>query len=189
MIALHRVENILARFPVAAAMLYIALVMVFVVTALEAVLDLSDRRDAVNAAADILGKLEGRGPALSGPASSADVAVVAGSPYLEGATVTIAGAALLKRLDGAVVRVGGNVLSSQVDLQGSQSKAGFVTATASCEVEAVSLQPLLYDLEAGMPFLFVDQLVVQAPVGSTTAPGGKMRVLLTISGQWQGAKS
>jgi general secretion pathway protein M len=188
MIAMPRVENILARFPLAAAMLYASLVVVFVFTVVETVLDLSDRRDAVNAASDILGQIEGRGPARSGPASLSGVAVAAGSPYLEGATVTIAGAALLQRVVGAIARVGGNVLSSQVDLQGSQSKAGFVTVTASCEVEPVSLQPLLYDLEAGMPFLFVDQLVVQAPVGSANAPGGKMRVLLSISGQWQGAK-
>jgi general secretion pathway protein M len=188
MIAMPRVEKTLARYPLAAAMLYAALVLLFVFTAVETVLDLSDRRDAARAAADILGQIEGRGPARSGPSGLSDVAVVAGSPYLEGATVTVAGAALLQRLAGAITRVGGSELSSQVDLQGNQSKAGFVTVTASCEVEATSLQPLLYDLEAGMPFLFVDQLVVQAPVGATSAPGGKLRVLLSISGQWQGAK-
>jgi len=188
MIAMPRVENTLARFPLAAAILYAALIVVFVFTVVATVFDLSDRRDAVNAAADILGQIKGRGLARSGPAGSSDVAVAVGSPYLEGETVTVAGAALLQRIAGAIARVGGNVLSSQVDLQGNQSKAGFVTATASCEIEPVSLQPLLYDLEAGMPFLFVDQLVVQAPVGSASAPGGKMRVLLSISGQWQGAK-
>jgi general secretion pathway protein M len=39
-----------------------------------------------------------------------------------------------------------------------------------------------------MPFLFVDQLVVQAPEGSASARGGKLRILLSISGQWRGAK-
>jgi general secretion pathway protein M len=39
-----------------------------------------------------------------------------------------------------------------------------------------------------MPFLFVDQLVVQAPQASTgEESGGRMRVLLGVSGQWQGA--
>ena len=186
MIALPRIEKLLARFPLAAAMLYAAVVVMFVFTAVETVLDLLDRRDAASAAADILGQIEGRGPARS--AGLSDVGVAAGSPFLEGPTVTVAGAALLERVAGAITRVGGSVLSTQVDLQGNQSKAGFVTATASCEIEAVSLQPLLYDLEAGMPFLFVDQLVVQAPVGSASAPGGKLRILLSISGQWRGAK-
>jgi general secretion pathway protein M len=188
MIAMPRVESILTRFPLAAAILYAALVVMFAFIVVDAVLDLADRRDAVNASADILAQIEGRGPARSGPNGLATGAVVAGSTYLAGATVTVAGAALLQRVAGAIARVGGNVLSSQVDLQGNQSKAGFVTATASCEVEAASLQALLYDLEAGMPFLFVDQLVVQAPVESASAPGGKMRVLLSISGKWQGAK-
>ena len=39
-----------------------------------------------------------------------------------------------------------------------------------------------------MPFLFVDQLVVQAPQAGTGEDGGRMRVLLGVSGQWQGAK-
>jgi general secretion pathway protein M len=179
-----QVEKLLARFPLAAAILYGAVVVVLAFTAIETALDLSDRRDAANAAADVLGQIEGRNPARAAGLSDG----VAGSPFLEGPTVTVAGAALLERVAGAIARVGGNVLSSQIDLQGDQSKAGFVTATASCEIEPVSLQPLLYDLEAGMPFLFVDQLVVQAPAGSANAPGGKLRILLAISGQWRGAK-
>ena len=50
----------------------------------------------------------------------------------------------------------------------------------------VGLQPLLYDLEAGMPFLFVDQLVVQAPDSSSESQ--KLRILLAVSGQWLGSK-
>jgi general secretion pathway protein M len=47
---------------------------------------------------------------------------------------------------------------------------------------------LLYDIEAGMPFLFIDQLVVQAPGTFATSGEGKLRILLGVSGQWQGAK-
>jgi general secretion pathway protein M len=41
-----------------------------------------------------------------------------------------------------------------------------------------------------MPFLFVDQLVIQAPEAGAgpEGTGGRMRVLLGVSGQWQGAK-
>jgi hypothetical protein len=48
---------------------------------------------------------------------------------------------------------------------------------------------LLYDLEPGMPFLSVDQLVVQVPAAFATSDRGKLRVLPTASGQWQGTKS
>jgi general secretion pathway protein M len=110
-----------------------------------------------------------------------------GSPFLEGQTVTVAGAALQQRIGVAVKSAGGNVLSSQIDLQGTDSKKGFVSLTASCEVDQPALQQLLYDVEAGMPFLFVDQLTVQAPQQSG-ADAARMRVLLGVSGQWQGTR-
>ena len=50
------------------------------------------------------------------------------------------------------------------------------------------LQELLYDIESGMPFLFVDQLVAQGPAVPGTMPEGKLRVLISVSGQWQGAR-
>ena len=89
--------------------------------------------------------------------------VPTGSPFLEGQTLTVAGAALLQRVADAVTKVGGNVLSSQVDVQGVQAKDGFVSVLASCEIDHAALQRLLYDLEAGMPFLFIEQFVAQSP--------------------------
>jgi general secretion pathway protein M len=59
---------------------------------------------------------------------------------------------------------------------------------ASFEIDQSELQKLLYDLEAGMPFLFIDQLVVQAPLTSSVTGGGRLRLLLAVSGQWPGAK-
>ena len=114
--------------------------------------------------------------------------VPSGSPYLEGATVTVAGANLLQRVAGAVVKLGGNVLSSQLDVQGAPSRSGLLSMIASCEIEQSQLQKLLYDLEAGMPFLFVDQLEVQTPLNNSEAGSGKLRILLAVSGQWRGAK-
>jgi general secretion pathway protein M len=113
-----------------------------------------------------------------------------GSPFLEGQTLTVAGAALQQRIGSAVKAVGGNVLSSQIDLQGTDSKKGFLSLTASCELEQPALQQLLYDLEAGMPFLFIDQLTVQAPqaIGSAADAATRMRVLIGVSGQWQGTR-
>jgi general secretion pathway protein M len=205
----QRLENLLARFPVAAVVLYIAAIVAFVFTTVVTVLDLAERRDALSASADILAELEGRSPPRARAGDAADVAIPPGSPFVEGATVSVAGAALLQRVVAATTQVGGNILSSQVELQGSQSesqgsqsqfpqsqtqgsqsKAGFVTVTANFEVEPASLQRLLYDIEAGMPFLFVDQIDVQAPTGSTGAPSaaGKLRVLMTVSGQWRGVK-
>ena len=57
-------------------------------------------------------------------------------------------------------------------------------------MEQPALQRLLYDLEVGMPFLFVDQLDVQVPQTTTgnESGTGKIRVVLGVSGRWQGNK-
>jgi general secretion pathway protein M len=153
--------------------------------------EILSRRADVAASGAMLEQFEGRRPAaVRGQGTS--VAPV-GSPFLQGETVTVAGANLLQRVTSAVARLGGKVLSSQVDLQGgpqqgTQSKAGFLSVIASCEIDQPGLQQLLYDVEAGMPFLFVDQLVVEAPASVAESGAGKLRVLLTVSGQWQGKK-
>jgi general secretion pathway protein M len=176
-------DRTLARYPAAGVAAFVAVVLALLLLTWSAIDDINDRRVALNAASDMLARLEGRST-KSGPGALSEETIPAGSPFLEGQTVTIAGAALLQRVAGAVTKVGGNVLSSQVELQGTQAKEGYVNLIASCEVEQAALQQLLYDIEAGMPFLFVDQLVAQVPTSNTD--GGRMRVLLSVSGLWPG---
>ncbi len=173
----------LTTSPTVAAAAYAGLVLVLLAMVVSSLVDILGQREAVASSAAMLEQLEGR-KAPGGRA--AETGMPSGSAFLEGATVTIAGAALLQRVAGAVTKLGGNVLSSQLDVQGTQSKAGFVSMVASCELDQPALQPLIYDLEAGMPFLFIDQLTVQAP--TTSSGEGKLRILLAVSGQWQGAK-
>jgi general secretion pathway protein M len=176
-------DRTLAQYPAAGVVAFVAVVASLLLLTWGALADINDRRVALNAASDMLARLEGRSP-KSGAGAVSTEAIPAGSPFLEGQTVTIAGAALLQRVAGAVTKVGGNVLSSQVELQGTQAKDGYVNLIASCELEQATLQQLLYDIEAGMPFLFVDQLVAQVPTAGTE--GGRMRVLLSVSGLWPG---
>ena len=130
------------------------------------------------------------GPKARGSGTSPLAAEHPGTPFLEGPTVTVAGATLLQRVAAAVGNVGGTIQSSQVDVSGTQAKDGFVGLLVSCEMEQPALQKLLYDLEVGMPFLFVDQLDVQVPQTTAASEGGvgKIRVVLGVSGQWQGGK-
>lgn len=181
----------LARYPLIAVLCYVGLVLTLMFATWAALADIYQRHAAIAAAADMLDQLEGRKRAAGG-ATSPLGPVPSGSPFLEGQTVTVAGAAILQRVASAVRQFGGNVLSSQVELEGTQSKDGMVSVTMSCELDQPQLQQLLYDLEAGMPFMFVEQLVVQAPQGVaggvTGTEGGRLRVLLGVSGQWQEAK-
>lgn len=146
---------------------------------------LVDDYAAYSEASNQLDAIEGRGKAR---APGTPGSTPPQSPFLEGETVTVAGAALQQRVAAAVTDVGGNVLSSQVDLQGAQADQGYVGLTANCEIEQAALQQMLYDLEAGMPFLFINQLVIQTPQTSGEAEGGRMRVRLDVSGQWRAAQ-
>jgi general secretion pathway protein M len=179
------VDRLFVRAPWTAFVGYVALVVCLGLVCWGALENLQERTAARDSAQALLDQIEGR--ARPGARVPAAQAAMPGSPFLEGQTVTVAGAALQQRIGSAVKAVGGNVLSSQVDLQGVDAKKGFVSLTASCEVDQPALQQLLYDVEAGMPFLFVDQLTVQAPQ-ATGADTARMRVLIGVSGKWQGTR-
>jgi general secretion pathway protein M len=172
--------------PLLAATAYVGLVVLMLFTVATSMVDVVDQRSEVAASATMLEQLEVRTAAK--PGSPGNVTMPSGSAYLEGATVTVAGATLLQRVASTVVKFGGNVLSTQLDVQSTSGKPGFLSMIASCEIEQPQLQQLLYDLEAGMPFLFIDQLVVQTPTTASGSESGKLRVLLAVSGQWRGAK-
>jgi general secretion pathway protein M len=108
-----------------------------------------------------------------------------GSPFLEGATITIAGATLQQRVQEAVAQAGGVLSSSQVDFDGPEGIGGSVHLTATVEAPESAVQAILYDLEAGMPFLFVDKLSLQSPRTFGEPDVGKMRMTIGVAGQWQ----
>lgn len=145
-------------------------------------LDLRQRRRDLADAEALLAQVQAR-RGHGGPAGAARV----GSPFLEGPTVTVAGASLLQRVAGAIAQAGGTMQSSQVDV-GGQGRDGVVTLLVNGEIEQQALQRLLYDLEAGMPYLYVDQLDVQMPQASTAdeapAAAGRLKIMIGVSGRW-----
>ena len=185
----HPVQKLFTRAHAVPLLGYAALVMGLAVIAWIALASLAGDYADYTAAADLLDRLEGRKPSTE---ASGHASGPSGSPFLEGRTVTVAGAALQQRVVAAVKDAGGNVLSSQVDLQGSQAQQGYVSLSANCEVGQGALQQLLYDIESGMPFLFIDQLVVQMPQSGggagVEAEAARMRVQIDVSGQWQVTK-
>jgi general secretion pathway protein M len=177
----------IASSPPLATAAYVGLVAMLLFAVVTSIADVMDQRSEVAASATMLEQLEGHRAAAKRSAPE-DAPMPSGSAYLEGATVTIAGATLLQRVASAVVKFGGNVLSTQLDVQSTSARPGFLSMIASCEIEQSQLQQVLYDLEAGMPFLFIDQLVVQTPLTGSSSETGKLRILLAVSGQWRGAK-
>ncbi|OPY98204.1 general secretion pathway protein GspM [Bradyrhizobium sacchari] len=184
----NAVTRALTGSPLIAISLYIAIAGGLLLMAGLSIADVIAHRQALAETSDLLDQLRGRkGGARNAATAPADHP---GTPFLEGPTVTVAGANLLQRVAAAVGNVGGSVQSSQVDVAGAQTKDGLVGLVLSCELEQPALQKLLYDIEAGMPFLFVDQLDIQVPQATALgdAPSGRVRVILGVSGQWQAAK-
>lgn len=185
----HPLQKLLTRAHVLPVLGYVALLLGCAAMTWSALASLASDYAEYAAASDLLDRIEGRKP---GAGPSAPSLAKAGSPFLEGRTVTIAGAALQQRVAAAVKEAGGNVLSSQVDLQGTEAKPGVLGLSVNCEVDQANLQQLLYDLETGMPFLFIHQLVVQMPQSGSKFEAGaepvRLRVQIDVSGQWQVSK-
>ena len=186
MSAARTITRSLTRSPLIAVVLYLAVAFGLLAAAGTAISDILVHRAALAQTADLLEQLQGRKGRSARPLSAEH----AGSPFLEGPTVTVAGASLLQRVAAAVGNAGGTIQSSQVDVTGGQAKDGVVGLVVSCEMEQPALQQVLYDLESGMPFLFIDQLDVQVPQTTAVSEGttGRIRVVLGLSGQWQGSK-
>ncbi|CCE00356.1 type II secretion system protein GspM [Bradyrhizobium sp. STM 3809] len=166
-----------------AALLYAGLLLVLIAATVLPAKSLLDQRAEIEALTDTLRLLDAHSMAVA--RRDASEAKASESAFLEGPTVTVAGAALLQRLGEVVARHGGSTSSSQVDVLGPRANDGQVRVTTNFEAAQPALQPILYDLEAGMPCLFIDELVVDGSAPSS-ASAGKLRVTLTVSGQWQG---
>jgi len=170
--------------PLVAAVLYAGAIAALVGFALSTALDLSEGEQRLEGLRQRLAALEGRRPATVRGAGDAGGAP-AGSPFLEARSVTLAGAALQQRMEQAVARAGGEIASEQIDLQGPDAKDGFIGLTASLDIAQPALQTLLYDIEAGAPYLIVQSLDVQSPLATGGDAQGPMRVTLALSGKWE----
>jgi general secretion pathway protein M len=177
------IARTLQRQPALGALLYGAVLLACIATSWLTIAHLLDQRASLASATGFLVRLEQRWPAAKQSARAGGAPP--GSPFIAGQTVTVAGSELLQRVSRAIASVGGRVLSSQVDVDTARRQPGFISVLVNCELDQSGLQKTLYDLEAGMPFLFVDRLEVQVPDSTGAAGLARMHVLLSVSGQWQ----
>ena len=161
---------------------FLGVIAAFLSLALWLVNDLETKSGWIAAAQMQLDSLKRRSlaPSAFGANSAAERSL-----FLRGPTVTIAGAALEQRVKSAVEKSGGLLTSSQVELDGPEAKDGFLRLTASLEVDQPGLQSILYDLEAGAPYLFVEKLSIQSPEDLGEPETGRFRMTVTILGQWR----
>jgi len=180
MTSIQSIDRYLTR-PNLSGVTYAVLVVICCLVTLFMLADIVQQYLARSASLEMLSRLDGRTHA-----GSVAHGWPPGSPFLEGQTVTVASAALLQRITGIIANAEGTVVSTEMQQQGARTKDGYVTAIANCELGAEALQRVLYDIEAGLPFLFVDQLVVQP--SSAPGEGGRLRVMLAVAGLWPGER-
>jgi len=60
--------------------------------------------------------------------------------------------------------------------------------TATIEIGQPAPQTLLYDIEAGTPYLFVDKLMIQSPEDFGESESGSMRMSFAVVGQWRASE-
>jgi general secretion pathway protein M len=166
-----------------AAVAYLCVVSVLSVASLWLIDDLWARSREIAATQERLDQLAEHSRPPASPASDAS-----GSPFIEGRTITIAGAALEQRIGAAVTNAGGVLTSSQLELDGPEAKNGFINLTAAIEIGQPALQTLLYDIEAGPPNLFVDKLTIQSPEDFGEPESGRMRMSFAVVGQWRASE-
>jgi len=179
MISVQSINGYVTRHRNLSGLIYVGLIVGCLVIIMSALSDIADRYRARNASLEMLSRFESRNQLSSKQRPP-------GSPFLEGQTLTTAGAALLQRITSIIINAGGTLVSSEIVQRGPPSRDGYVTALVTCELEQESLQKVLYEIEAGVPYLFIDQLQVQTLLEA--GQGGRLRVLLGATGFWTGAK-
>jgi general secretion pathway protein M len=92
--------------------------------------------------------LQRRGPAQAG--------------YLEGPNDTVTAAVLQDRLKALVQNHGGTLKSTQVMAGKDEGETKRVTVRGEMIASISTLQRVIYDLEAGLPILFIDNLDLRA---------------------------
>ena len=132
---------VISRRQALAMAAYVGAVIALLAVSVLLVVDLRDKLAEIAAAQMRLDQLSERSRS-SLSASNTSNAGPSGSPFLDGKTITIAGAALQQRIEAAVAKADGVLTSSQLELDGPDAKNGFVNLSASVEVSQPAVQTI-----------------------------------------------
>jgi len=152
---------------------------------------LMDRSEALQELADgqeMLDRLEAAHQRTSGGPGTREhhVSVAPAGAFLTAATSGLASAQLEAYLSRAMLGQQANLISSNAKQADRADAPDIVRVQVSLEVPYDSLQPLLYKLETGTPYIFIEAMSVQ-PSGATTQRltyASAMKVTLTLRAMW-----
>lgn len=103
-----------------------------------------------------------------------------GAGYLDGENETLVAAALQERLKSAVVQTGGHLNSTQVLASADKGKPHRVAVRGQMQMSIAALQRVLYTLESGSPYLFIDNLDVRPVVDVRGSAAPDSNALLDV---------
>jgi hypothetical protein len=149
--------------------------------AVSAALSLRSMQATVAELDEQAGALQAREARLGARPGGAPVA----SREFQAGTITQAGAALQQRVGAVIAGAKGRLISSRVDIE-THSAERRIALAAELSIAEPDLQSLLFELETGRPCLFVDSL--EARAAEASGDNAALRVSLSVSGQWSGAK-
>lgn len=178
---ISRIINRCLAYPKLSALSFGLAIVIFCFIAAVSIFDVVQRYNAYASSSEMLGRLNERAQFLDSEAGKVQSTRPPGSPLVEGQSATLASASLLQRITSAIGRAGGTVVSTEVEPPGPQF-SGQLKAVVMCQLDQLALQQVLYDLEAGMPLLFVEHLTVSQLTPSKD--DGQLRVTLGLSGIW-----
>ncbi len=100
---------------------------------------------------------------------------------LEGSTTGIAGANLQKRVTEVVKQHNGNASSFQIQSPEKENELTRIVMNISLRADIVSIQKILHELETGTPFIFIEDMTIQAQEKNTGSSPALQRQKLDIS--------
>jgi general secretion pathway protein M len=114
-------------------------------------------------------------------------AVAPADAFVSAPTQGVAGAQLQAHLMKLAGEQRANVISSGIEPGKREDQPDSIRLQATLELNAAALQALLYQLESGTPYVFVDALAVQRPAGVSqrAAEDPLLRVTLGLRAVWR----
>jgi len=147
----------------------------------------SDASAELSERQSVLDRLEARAGARGESGRQEKAAAAPPQAFLDAATPGLAAA----DLEAYVARLADRnaaLVSFGTQASAGEEAAGIVRIEASLDISLLALQGLLYQLESGTPYVFVDSMTVRAPstaVAAAAAENQPLRVTLNLHALWR----
>jgi hypothetical protein len=145
----------------------------------------SDASAELSERQSVLDRLEARAGVRGEPHRQSKAAAAPIQAFLDAATAGLA-AADLEAYMARLADRNAALVSFGTQASAGEEAAGVVRIEASLDISLSALQGLLYQLESGTPYVFIDSMTVRAPNTAVAAAENQaLRVTLTLHALWR----